>query len=497
MSADRYALGHGSTAIHVEHYDLDLGYKVTTNRLAGTATLRIRAVETTAEIRLDLAALSVDKVTVTGARLRRYHHGSGRLLVRLAEPVEADQVVTVTVRYAGYPRPVDSPWGEVGWEELEEGVLVAGQPTGAPSWFPCNDRPADKSTYTTRLTVDHPYVALAHGRLVSRRTKASSTTWVFEEEHPTAAYLATVQIGQYVEIGLGQDPVPQRALVPAAHRAAARDLLSRHDAMMALFTERFGPYPFAGYTVVVTADELEIPLEAQGLAVFGSNHLAPSDGDERLVPHELAHQWFGNSVTVASWQHLWLNEGFACYAEWLWSPHGGGPGTEAMARRWHERLAELPQDLVLAAPEVEDLFDDRVYKRGALTLHALRTVLGEDVFWAVVHAWTSRHRDGVVTTEDFREIVDGHADNAGGRAHAREVGDLLDAWLDRAPLPDLPRASGSPRRGPAQAGTDGPDGAQERSSTTAHPASASDDDPPERARTKDKKHGKGSGRSAR
>ncbi len=482
MTADPYALGHGSAEIQVEHYDLDLAYKVTTNRLSGTAVLRVRALVPVTVITLDLAAFAVEKITVVGARMRRFAHSGGRLTIRLTEPVAAGSVVTVTVRYAGYPRPIDSLWGEVGWEELEDGVLVAGQPIGAPSWFPCNDRPADKASFTTRLTVDNPYVVRAHGRLVSRRARASSTTWVFEEEHPTAPYLATVQIGQYVELDLAQHPVRQRALVPAAHRLAALERLSRHGAIMELFTELFGPYPFDGYTVVVTPDELEIPVEAQGIAVFGANHLAPSDGDERLIPHELAHQWFGNSVTVASWQHIWLNEGFACYAEWLWSPHGGGPDTDAMARTWHARLAEQPQDLVLAAPAIEDLFDDRVYKRGALTLHALRTVLGEEVFWAVVRAWTARHRDGVVTTEDFREIVDGHADNAGGIAHAQEVRLLLDAWLDRAPLPRLPRTAGTAAASPLDGERDGP----RTSSAPSVPGKA-----------KGKKRQKGEGGSAR
>ena len=447
MTPDAYDLGHGSPDIHVEHYDLDLAYKVTTNRLAGTAVLRVRVLAPLDMVVLDLAALAVDKVTVTGARMRRFAHSSGHLTIRLQEQVAAGTLLSVSVRYAGSPQPVDSPWGDVGWEELADGVLVASQPTGAPSWFPCNDRPADKATFTTRLTVDNPYVVIAHGRLVSRRTRASATTWVFEETHPTSPYLATVQIGQYVELELDGSPVRQRALVPQAHRAAAVDRLSRHGEIMELFIELFGPYPFDGYTVVVTADELEIPLEAQGLSIFGANHLEPSDGDERLIPHELAHQWFGNSVTVASWQHLWLNEGFACYAEWIWSPHAGGPSTDAMARSWYARLAKQPQDLVLSAPAVEDLFDDRVYKRGALTVHALRTVLGEEVFWAVVRAWTMRHRNGVVTTEDFRELVDGHADNAGGVAHAQEVRTLLDAWLDDEALPDLPDPDAPARDG--------------------------------------------------
>lgn len=464
---------HGCAAIHVEHYDLDLTYRVSTNRLAGVAVLRVRCLEELRDLALDLAGLTVKKVAVEGARLAKFVHRQQRLRLKLDATVPAGAVLTVTVRYEGNPQPVRSSWGTVGWEELEDGALVASQPIGASSWFPCNDRPSDKATYRTSVTTESAYRVLAHGVLVEHYVRAGTTRWVYEERHPTSSYLATVQIGRYEELWLTGRPdvasdrtvppqqgtggivpqrgtggavpqqapggiVPQRALVPAALRPRAAALLAEHGALMDHLVGMFGPYPFATYTLVFTEDELEIPVEAQGVSIFGANHLEARDGDERLIPHELAHQWFGNSVSVADWQHIWLNEGFACYAEWLVSPTSGGPSTDAMARTWHRRLAAEPQDLVLSDPGPDNIFDDRVYKRGALTLHALRLTLGDVLFFALVRDWTARFRYRTVTTTDFRDLTLEHARVAGGDDLADDVADLLARWLDGTRLPPLP-----------------------------------------------------------
>ena len=200
--------------------------------------------------------------------------------------------------------------------------------------------------------------------------------------------------------------------------------------MLEVFQQLFGPYPFAGYTAVVTDDDLEIPLEAQGLSIFGANHVDGQSGSERLVAHELAHQWFGNSLTVDRWQDIWLHEGFACYAEWLWAERADGRPAATAAREAWERLAGLPQDLVLGDPGPDLMFDDRLYKRGALLLHALRVTVGDDCFFDLLRGWTAAHRHGSVSTEMFMAHV---AERAGAPA-----AEALVAWLDEPALPALP-----------------------------------------------------------
>jgi aminopeptidase len=360
-----------------------------------------------------------------------------KLVVSLARPVTEGGELTVVVTYSGHPKPVRGPWGEVGWEELREGALVAGQPNGAPSWFPCNDHPSDKASYAIRVTCDAPFTVVANGELTARTVSASRTTWVYEQHEPMASYLATVQIGRYEVQEIAASSVPQRIAAPARLAKAARADFARHDRMLTCFTERFGPYPFPAYTVVVTDDQLEIPLEAQGVSIFGSNHVEGLGLHERLVAHELAHQWFGNSLTPQRWSDIWLNEGFACYAEWIWSEDSGGEPADAHARKHWDRLHKADQDLVLTDPGPASMFDDRVYKRGALALHALRSTLGTPEFFALLQAWVADNRHGSVTTDGFLA----HVANAGGE-RARE---LLRPWLYERPLPPLPAASA--RRG--------------------------------------------------
>jgi aminopeptidase len=429
-AVDPYLPGHGDLAFEVESYEIELDYQVSSNRLDARVRIVALANQGLEVISLDLQGLDVRKVSVNGERPARYSVRAGKLRIRLVDAVCAGERIVVTIRYGGQPRPLRSTWGEVGWEELADGVIVASQPGGAPSWFPCNDRPGSKASYRLSVTTESAYTVVANGRLLARRRGASRTTWIFEQSQPMATYLATVQIGRYETCELAGSPVPQLLLAPAKLRRAAAADLARQPAMLSIFAGIFGPYPFDAYTVVVTQDDLEMPLEAQGLAVFGANHIDGMLGFERLVAHELAHQWFGNSLTLGRWSDIWLHEGFACYAEWLWSERSGGTAADVLARRHHQRLAGAAQDLRLADPGARTMFDDRLYKRGALALHALRLTLGDDVFLTMIRAWVAEHRFGTVSTELFEE----HAARYG------RTGALLGRWLHGMPLPDLPPA---------------------------------------------------------
>ncbi|HEX2704121.1 MAG TPA: M1 family metallopeptidase [Candidatus Lustribacter sp.] len=439
MDADPYLPGHGDVTWGATSYQLELDYRMSSNRLAASARITARAHTDLRTVTLDLAApLRVSKVLVDGRKPRKYAHRANRLVLTLAKRVDEGAAFTIEIGYGGNPGPLRGTWGEVGWEELSNGVIVAGQPNGAPTWFPCNDRPADKAPYRFEVTADSPYTVRANGVLRGRRIRGSRTTWTFEQAEPMATYLATLQLGSYETIRLPSpgSAVAQWALLPPRLRTAFDVDFGRQDAMMVLFERRFGRYPFAEYTVVVTEDPLEIPLEAQGLAVFGADFVSGRRREERLVAHELAHQWFGNSLTVAGWGHIWLNEGFACYAEWLWWEACGDRTAEASARQHYRRLSGLAQDYAIADPGPDLMFDDRTYKRGALTLHALRVHLGDKAFFELLRSWVSEHAHGVVTTADFVA----HAQRHAARSGRPSVRVLLRRWLYDAALPSYPRA---------------------------------------------------------
>ncbi len=445
---DPYTPGHGSADYDVSRYELDLDYRVSSNRLTGHATITARATVTLATISLNLDGLRVLKVQLNGRRVRQFTHRGGRLIITPERPLPSGSGFSLDIRYGGTPAPLRGSWGEVGWEELTDGVLVAGQPTGAPSWFPCNDHPGQKASFGYTITTDANYRVICNGVLVSHIGKASRETWVFDQPEPMASYLATVQIGRYdlrpltvagdaparqAARSAGPRPVLQYLAAPPALMATAQTAFARQGHIMEVFEACFGPYPFPTYTAVVADDELEIPLEAQSLSVFGPNHLTQDWESQRLIAHELAHQWFGNSLTITTWADIWLHEGFACYAEWLWSEASGSSTAADRARTAWRGLSVSPQDIVVGNPGPEDMFDDRVYKRGALAVHSLRRAAGDALFFAFLRAWTDEYRFGSVTTADLCAT----ADRICAAIPGFDARTVLTPWLYRLPLPTL------------------------------------------------------------
>lgn len=429
-SADDYTPGVGDDRFSTTHVDLDIAYKVSNNRFSARAEIAGTALEGTSEIAFDLSNLKVSRVKVAGDRRARFAQRHDRLVITLSSELAAGDEFVVTIDYAGSPKPRRSPWGPLGWEELEDGATVASQPNGASTWFPCNDHPRDKATYAIRIQTETLYDVVAGSRR-ENRPRGGTRAWAFALDQPTAAYLVPLQIGRYTSESVELDGVPGELHYPPMLAQRVRKDFGRLGEMVAVFQEAFGPYPFDDYTVVVTADELEIPLEMQGGAVFGENLIDGKGTFDRLVAHELAHQWFGNSVGLTVWRDIWLNEGPACYAEWVWAEASGGETAHALALAHYKRLAARDQDLVLVDPGADQMFDDRVYKRGALMLHSLRLTFGDERFFEMMREWTQRFAHRTATTHDFVRLAE--------EISGRDLSDFFEAWLSQKKLPSLPK----------------------------------------------------------
>jgi aminopeptidase N len=244
-----------------------------------------------------------------------------------------------------------------------------------------------------------------------------------------ATYLATVVVAPLTRID--HPPAGDIALddyVPPALADAVPDSFAKTGEMIEYFSGLFGRYPFDRYGHVVVND-LPAALETQTLTVFGDKWVE-SPFTEFVVAHELAHQWFGDAVSPATWKDIWLNEGFATYAELLWVEHlyGREPMQAEAARRYEELAATrhaLPGD-----PGVAALFGISVYQRGGLTLHALRAAVGDEAFFEILRTWSSRYGGGDASTEDFIALAE--------EVSGEDLTALFDAWLYQPDLPPLP-----------------------------------------------------------
>jgi aminopeptidase N len=434
---DDYFPQLGNPGYDVEHYTLDMVFEPDTTWLGAVATIAATATTDLATINLDFADLTVSAVFVDGVAAG-FTAADEELTIAPAAPLVTGEEFVVDVEYSGNPRSAQSaamPFG-IGWQTAAGQNYVVAEPDAAHTWFPSNDHPLDKATYTFRINVPDDIVAAANGTLVDRLTDLGRATWVWELDSPMASYLATVVIGDFdivEDAAAGAVAgVPIRHVLPAGTTVEDWPGLERQGEMIALLAELFGPYPFANYGIALV-DGFGAALENQTLSLFDRN-VAASFYFEDVLIHELAHQWFGNSVSLGRWADIWLNEGFASYAEWLWIEREDG--RESMERDIATERDEYAT-AGLNAPGVPpsfDLFNGSVYRVGAMTLHALRLTVGDDAFFEILRTYTATFADGSVTTADFIAVAESVA--------RVDLDGLFEAWLIEPGVPEFPQAQG-------------------------------------------------------
>ncbi|MGH9110722.1 MAG: M1 family metallopeptidase [Acidimicrobiales bacterium] len=425
-AGDPYFPDAGNGGYGVERYVLDLTWDPAGEHLEGVATITATATQPLSSFALDLVGLDVSRVVVDGERARAERQGDRDLVVTPGAAIADGASFEVVVDYGGSPAaisgadPVDPGW----WGEGDE-VYVASEPDGAATFFPSNDHPSDKAAYEIRVTVPDGLEVAANGTLRETVPGDGVQTWVYDAPDPMATYLVQVVIADLTfEEQEGPGGLPIRNAYDADVGSEARGALAATADMVDFYDDLFGPFPFVSYGGVVVDDELGFALETQTLSLFGADALS-----ERIVAHELAHQWFGDDVSPVTWRDIWLNEGFATYAEWLWGEHASGASIDDIAAvaALSPGLDRPPGD-----PGADHLFATTVYVRGALTLHVLRHTLGDEAFFDLLRAWSERYGGGAASTADFEALAAEVGDREPG-----ELEPLFDAWLRAPELPQL------------------------------------------------------------
>jgi len=416
----------GNTGYDARHYAITLRYSHATGRIAATTTVTAQTSQRLSSYSFDLQGLTVHEVRVDG-RPTRFSRHADKLVVTPSRAVSGR--FTTTVRYGGRPvTHIDPDGSKDGWVPTADGATVLGEPLGAMTWFPGNNTPRDKATYSMRITAPKASAVASNGDLVRRATHGATTTWAWRQRRPMAPYLAMISIGRYrvyhstMRTTTGRRLPVWSFIDPSLGTLAGKRRLIPQ--VIRFEERRFGRYPQTSVGIVVKDLGVGYALETQNRPVFDGTP------DTLTLVHELAHQWYGDSVTLRDWQDIWLHEGFATYTESMWTAAHGGPGTRTAYHRIYDRNRSS-SDLWRPAPasfsNPADLFGDPVYTRGAMTLEALRERVGSTDFFRILRRWAASRAGGTVSTAELVAVAE--------RVSGRNLGPFFHRWLYTAGKP--------------------------------------------------------------
>jgi aminopeptidase N len=427
-AGDPYFPDMGNGGYDAQHYSLGLAYDPGTKAISATAKITARATQDLSRFDLDfLGPLKISKVTVDGRRASYARTGAQELVITPERGLPRGRTFTVDVAYSGVPQLINDPsLGVSGWIATHDGAVALSQPFGSATWYPVNDTTHDKATYDFTVTVPNGLTVLANGEPAGRRTHGANTTFRWVDRQPTASELVLMAIGHFdvrdtrTATGLrnitGVDP----ASVPATNTTAAGDFNKATADVIDWEQKIYGRFPFSSTGgISVLAPNVGYSLETQSRPVY-ARRSAGTLPSATLLAHELGHQWFGDSVTPYIWRHIWLNEGFATYTEWLYSEQHGGQTAQqhfdaaysSSSTDWKGKVAD---------PGRDHIFDDLVYTRAAMTLHQVRRAIGDKAFFALIKAWPAQQRYGNDTTAEFTAFAQRYAH--------RDLRPLFQTWL--------------------------------------------------------------------
>jgi len=410
----------GNAGYDALHYDVRLTYRPKGGRIEAATEVKAVATAALQRFSFDFFGPRVSEVTVDRepARFSRAH---GKLTVRPAVPIPAGERFTALVRYAGRPPKItDADGSEEGWFRTDDGVIAVGEPQGTAAWIPCNNVPADKAWFDFHISVPDGLKAVANGaRELSFDPGNGRIRMNWTEAAPMSTYLAVLNIGRGRIVQSRAGGLPAWTLVDPRMERGSRGPLAALPEVVRFLSGAFGSYPFdSAGSLVDFAPTLGYALESQSRPIYA---FVP---DLTTIVHETAHQWFGDSVGLARWPQIWLNEGFATWAQWYYAERHGGRTAHAIFKRLQAVPASdagfwNPPPARLGEPK--QLFDPTVYVRGAMALQALRQEIGTGPMLRLLHRWAAAHRHGTGTIGQFTALAEEIA--------GRQLDNLFQRWL--------------------------------------------------------------------
>ena len=429
-AGDPYFPDMGNGGYDVSHYDIRLAFDPTTKAITATTTILARATQNLSRFDLDFQGpLTISKLSIDGRNATYARSGAQELVITPPDGLRKGRTFTVSVSYAGVPQKIDDPaLGISGWVATKDGAVGLNQPIGAATYYPVNDTPNDKATYTQTVTVPRGLTVLASGEPGPTTTHDGQTTYRWHMNRPMASELSMIAIGDYdVTRDVTADGLPNITAIGASidTKPGQGTVFNQTTAQIIQWESSvYGRYPFDSTGGILADVGVHYALETQSRPVYDHR---TSDVDGDLLAHELGHQWFGDSLSPAHWSDIWLNEGFATYSEWLYQEKFNGiPVRQTSAQAYAD---EEDWTGKVADPGRDHIFDDLVYTRGALTLQALRTTIGDDAFLRLLTLWPTTHRYGNVSTQTFIQFVE-HLTH-------RDLDTFFQTWLYQPGKPAL------------------------------------------------------------
>ena len=402
---DPYYPQRGDPRTDALHYGLRLHWSARDEVLRGRARIDLRAAEATQHLLLDLAhGLHVSSVVLDGVDASWTHDGA-HLDVTAPATLPEDSRHILVVSYAGTPHPAYHAFTRpdarhLGWHTTRDGgAWTMQEPFGAFTWYPVNDQPSDKAFYDARISTPPGMVGVFNGEMVARHRTGHRQVTRWHLADPASSYLVTLGIGHYVKrTGTGPHGVPLTYWLPRDYTPVELRVARSLSPAMRWLEKHQGPYPFDQGGILATTGGSG--METQTLITLNRSILAHRG--RAVVLHELAHHWYGDTVTPRTWKDLWLSEGWAMYAQIRWDAEHGGQSM----REWRSELAAFDQELrdedgPPGAYRKRHFAEGTVYYCAALMLDQLRTKIGPDAFADLWRTWPQEHRNGNADTEEF------------------------------------------------------------------------------------------------